>query len=159
MRVRKSAVADQRLCSILGAHFCAPSSRFTPMLTPVSDQPLIDLIVKARWIIPVVPENRVLENCALAIDKGRILALLPGDEANRRYTARETINLDSHVLIPGLVNAHGHAAMSLLRGYADDQPLHTWLNDHIWPTESRWVGEEFVRDGTQLAMAEMIKTG
>jgi 5-methylthioadenosine/S-adenosylhomocysteine deaminase len=119
----------------------------------------IDLIIKARWIIPVIPENRTLENCALAIHQGQILAIIPNDEAERRYTAKETVNLPSHALIPGLVNAHGHAAMSLLRGYADDQPLHTWLNDHIWPTESRWVGEEFVRDGTQLAMAEMIKTG
>jgi 5-methylthioadenosine/S-adenosylhomocysteine deaminase len=129
------------------------------MSTPIIDQHPIDLIIKARWIIPVVPENRVLENCALVIDKGQILALVPNDEAERRFTAKEIINLDNHVLIPGLVNAHGHAAMSLLRGYADDQPLHTWLNDHIWPTENRWVGEEFVRDGTQLAMAEMIKTG
>jgi 5-methylthioadenosine/S-adenosylhomocysteine deaminase len=119
----------------------------------------IDLIIKARWIIPVIPENRTLENCALAIHQGQIVAIIPNDEAERRYTAKETVNLPSHALIPGLVNAHGHAAMSLLRGYADDQPLHTWLNDHIWPTESRWVGEEFVRDGTQLAMAEMIKTG
>lgn len=119
----------------------------------------IDLIIKARWIIPVVPANRVLENCAIAIDKGQILALLPHEEADRRYIARETVTLSSHVLIPGLVNAHGHAAMSLLRGYADDQPLHTWLNDHIWPAESRWVSEDFVRDGTELALAEMIKSG
>lgn len=119
----------------------------------------IDLIIKARWIIPVVPANRVLENCAIVIDKGQILALLPHEEADRRYIARETVNLSSHVLIPGLVNAHGHAAMSLLRGYADDQPLHTWLNDHIWPAESRWVSEDFVRDGTELALAEMIKSG
>ncbi|WP_323814643.1 TRZ/ATZ family hydrolase [Cellvibrio sp. NN19] len=129
------------------------------MLTTTAEPRPIDLIIKARWIIPVVPENRVLENCALAIDKGRIEALIPQEEAERRFAAAETINLNSHALIPGLVNAHGHAAMSLLRGYADDQPLHTWLNDHIWPTESRWVGEEFVRDGTQLAMAEMIKSG
>lgn len=119
----------------------------------------IDLIIKARWIIPVVPANRVLENCAIAIDKGQILALLPNEEADRRYNAKETVHLGSHVLIPGLVNAHGHAAMSLLRGYADDQPLHTWLNDHIWPAESRWVSEDFVRDGTELALAEMIKSG
>jgi 5-methylthioadenosine/S-adenosylhomocysteine deaminase len=119
----------------------------------------IDLIIKARWIIPVVPANRVLENCAIAIDKGQILALLPHEEVDRRYIARETVTLSSHVLIPGLVNAHGHAAMSLLRGYADDQPLHTWLNDHIWPAESRWVSEDFVRDGTELALAEMIKSG
>lgn len=119
----------------------------------------IDLIIKARWIIPVVPANRVLENCAIAIDKGQIIAIVPHEEADRRYSAKETVHLGSHVLIPGLVNAHGHAAMSLLRGYADDQPLHTWLNDHIWPAESRWVSEDFVRDGTELALAEMIKSG
>ena len=130
-----------------------------PMSTTTTDQQSIDLIIKARWIIPVVPEDRVFEDCALAIDKGRIVALIPNDEAERRFSAAEIINLDHHTLIPGLVNAHGHAAMSLLRGYADDQPLHTWLNDHIWPTENRWVSQEFVRDGTQLAMAEMIKTG
>lgn len=131
----------------------------TPMSTPTFKQHPIDLIIKARWIIPVVPENRVLEDCALAIDKGRILALVPNDDAERRFTAAKTVDLNNHVLIPGLVNAHGHAAMTLLRGYADDQPLHAWLNDHIWPTENRWVDKEFVRDGTQLAMAEMIKTG
>ena len=119
----------------------------------------IDLIIKARWIIPVVPENRVLEHCALAIHQGQIIAITPNDEADRRFNAHDIINLENHLLIPGLVNAHGHAAMTLLRGYADDQPLHTWLNDHIWPTENRWVSEEFVKDGTLLAMAEMIKTG
>lgn len=155
----KSAIAVSTLCSILGAHFRDQDRQFTPMSMPSTEPHSIDLIVKARWIIPVVPENCVVEHCALAIDKGRIVALIPGDEAERRFKATETIHLASHVLIPGLVNAHGHAAMSLLRGFADDQPLHTWLNDHIWPTESRWVGEEFVRDGTQLAMAEMIKTG
>lgn len=119
----------------------------------------IDLLIKARWIIPVVPENRILENCALAIHEGKILAIIPTDGAEQRYNAREIVDLGSHALIPGLVNAHGHAAMSLLRGYADDHPLHTWLNDHIWPAEGRWVGEDFVRDGTELAIAEMIKTG
>ncbi len=126
-----------------------------PMPTPNP----IDLIIKARWIIPVVPENRLLERCALAIHQGEIIAIIPNDEAERRFNAHETIILDNHILIPGLINAHGHGAMSLLRGYADDQPLHAWLNDHIWPTENRWVSEEFVRDGTMLAMAEMIKTG
>lgn len=119
----------------------------------------IDLLIKARWIIPVVPENRVLENCAIAIDEGKILAIIPSDGAEQRYSAKAVVNLPSHALIPGLVNAHGHAAMSLLRGYADDHPLHTWLNDHIWPAEGRWVSEDFVRDGTELAIAEMIKTG
>ncbi|HEY8941367.1 TRZ/ATZ family hydrolase [Cellvibrio mixtus] len=121
--------------------------------------PDIDLLIKARWIIPVIPENRILENCALAIHQGKILAIIPAEGAEQRYHAREIINLGSHAVIPGLVNAHGHAAMSLLRGYADDHPLHTWLNDHIWPAEGRWVSEDFVRDGTDLAIAEMIKTG
>lgn len=126
----------------------------------MSTNPLgIDLLIKARWIIPVVPENRILENCALAIHEGKILAIIPSDGAEQRYSAREVINLSSHAILPGLVNSHGHAAMSLLRGYADDHPLHTWLNDHIWPAEGRWVSEEFVRDGTDLAIAEMIKTG
>lgn len=119
----------------------------------------IDLLISARWIIPIVPEQRILENCSLAVHQGRILAIIPTEGAEQRYTATETINLASHVLIPGLVNAHGHAAMSLLRGYADDHPLHRWLNDHIWPAEGRWVCDDFVRDGTELAIAEMIKTG
>lgn len=121
--------------------------------------PVVDLIINARWIIPIIPHNRVLENCALVIDLGNIIALLPQEEAAKRYQAQQTLHLESHVLMPGLVNAHGHAAMSLLRGYADDQPLHTWLNEHIWPAEARWVSEDFVRDGTELALAEMIKSG
>lgn len=119
----------------------------------------IDLLIKARWIIPVVPENRVLEHCTLAVHEGRILALIPQSEAGKRFSAGETLDFPQHLLIPGLVNAHGHAAMSLLRGYADDLPLQQWLEDHIWPAEARWVNEQFVHDGTQLAMAEMLGTG
>lgn len=119
----------------------------------------IDLLINARWIIPVVPENRILENCAIAIQQGKIFAIVPTEGATQRFNPRETVDLGNHVLIPGLVNAHGHAAMSLLRGYADDQPLQTWLKDHIWPAESQWLSEDFVRDGTELAIAEMIRTG
>lgn len=119
----------------------------------------IRLLIKARWIVPVIPEGRILENCALAIHNGVIVALVPQDEAEKRYIAEQTINLTNHIVIPGLVNTHGHAAMSLLRGYADDKPLHEWLDNHVWPAEDQWVSEEFVRDGTELAMAEMIKSG
>ncbi len=119
----------------------------------------IRLLIKARWIVPVVPENRVFTDCALAIHNGEIIALVPQAEADKRFHAEQTIHLNQHALLPGLVNAHGHAAMSLLRGYADDQPLQDWLEKHIWPAESRWVSEDFVRDGTELAMAEMIRTG
>lgn len=129
------------------------------MVSPSNNSPVVDLVINARWIIPIVPHNRVLEDCALVIHQGNIVALLPQEEAAKRYQAQQTLDLGNHVLMPGLVNAHGHAAMSLLRGYADDQPLHTWLNEHIWPAESRWVSEEFVRDGTELALAEMIRSG
>lgn len=119
----------------------------------------IDLLIHARWIIPIEPAQLVLENHAIAIHDGAILALLPQKEANVQYTAKQTIRLDEHVLLPGLINAHGHAAMTLLRGYADDKPLDDWLNNHIWPAEKKWVGAEFVRDGTELAIAEMIRSG
>lgn len=119
----------------------------------------IDLLINARWIIPVVPENRILKDCAIAIHQGRIIALLPQEEAVKRYAPARTENLLEHIVTPGLINAHGHAAMTLLRGFADDQPLNDWLNNHIWPAEKQWVDEQFVRDGTELAIAEMIKSG
>jgi 5-methylthioadenosine/S-adenosylhomocysteine deaminase len=121
--------------------------------------PTVDTLIHCRWIAPVEPDDVVYEYHTLAIREGRILALLPTEEARARYRADVEHELDRHLLIPGLVNAHTHAAMSLLRGLADDLPLHDWLNNHIWPAESRWVSEEFVHDGTQLAMAEMLRCG
>ena len=119
----------------------------------------IDSLIHARWIIPVVPEKRVYENCSLAVDEGKILAILPQREAHNRFRAAEEHHLGDQLLIPGLINTHNHAAMSLLRGYADDKPLMTWLEQHIWPAEQKWVGPEFVADGTRLAIAEMIRSG
>ncbi len=122
----------------------------------------VDLLITARWIIPVIPENTVLEQHTLAIDKGLIVALLPSEEIKARYTLRSDgaeHDLGEHVLMPGLINCHSHTAMSLLKGYADDTALQTWLEEHIWPAEGQHVSESFVADGTQLAMAEMIKTG
>ncbi len=121
-------------------------------------QPIATLL-NARWIVPVEPEGCVLEHHALAIQDGRILAILPQNEAASRYTAEVCLHLDQHVLIPGLINAHTHASMTLLRGLADDLPLMIWLQDHIWPAEARWVSPEFVHDGAQLAMAEMLRGG
>ena len=119
----------------------------------------IDSLLHARWIVPVEPEGKVLEHHALAIRDGRIEALLPSAEAESRYRAEQTLRLDNHVLIPGLVNTHTHAAMSLMRGLADDLPLMTWLLEHIWPAEKANVSADFVHDGTLLACAEMIRSG
>lgn len=119
----------------------------------------VDLIVHACWIIPIVPERQVHEHFSLVVDQGAIVALLPQQQALQRYQGRRTLQLDDHVLLPGLINAHGHAAMTLLRGFADDHPLETWLNEHIWPAEKRWVAADFVRDGTELAIAEMVRSG
>ena len=104
------------------------------------------------------PRGAILENHAVAIKDGRIAAVLPTAES-ADIAAETVVELPGHVLLPGLINAHGHAAMSLLRGYADDLPLAPWLEQHIWPAESRHVSPEFVADGTDLAIAEMIRSG
>lgn len=118
-----------------------------------------DMRINARWLIPIEPSGVVLEHQAVIIQGSRIVAVLPVAQADREFRTRETINLPHHVVMPGLINMHGHAAMSLFRGMADDLPLMTWLNDHIWPAEGRFVCEQFIVDGTQLAMAEMLRTG
>jgi 5-methylthioadenosine/S-adenosylhomocysteine deaminase len=119
----------------------------------------IDLLVCPRYLVPVEPAGRVLEDAALAVDGDRILAVLPRAEAEARYAPRERLALPQHAVLPGLVNAHTHAAMSLMRGLADDLPLMDWLSQHIWPTEGAHVSPAFCADGVDLAMAEMIKSG
>lgn len=119
----------------------------------------VDLLIHAEWIVPVVPENQVLSHHTLAVDGGRIHTILPRAEAESEFQASQVYDLPGQVLIPGLINTHTHASMSLLRGLADDLPLMTWLNEHIWPAESKWVNEEFIHDGTQMAIAEMLLSG
>ncbi|WP_265943766.1 TRZ/ATZ family hydrolase [Dechloromonas sp. A34] len=119
---------------------------------------VIDLLIEARWIAAVDPDV-VLKNHAVAINHGRILAVLPASEARTRYQAAQRVTLDEHILIPGLINLHTHAAMSLMRGLADDLPLMEWLQKHIWPAEAEHVSAQFVYDGTRLACAEMLKGG
>lgn len=119
----------------------------------------IDLLVTARWIVPVEPDRVVLEQHAVAVDAGAIVAVLPVADAAARFAPRERVDLAEHVLIPGLVNAHTHNPMTLLRGLADDLPLMDWLRGHIWPVEAQVVGPEFVRDGVELAIAEMLRGG
>lgn len=117
-----------------------------------------DILIRARWIVPIEPDG-VLENHAVAVQGGRIIDIASNDEIAKKYRAHDVVDLPQHVLIPGLVNAHTHAAMSLFRGLADDLPLMDWLQNHIWPAEAKWVNPDFVRDGTELAVVEMLKSG
>jgi 5-methylthioadenosine/S-adenosylhomocysteine deaminase len=120
---------------------------------------VIDTLIHARWVIPVEPEAVIHENHSLVIHAGRIVDLLPREQAERQYQSTETVELPRHALLPGLINAHTHSAMSLMRGLADDLPLMQWLQDNIWPAEGKHVSAEFCRDGVQLAAAEMLKGG
>ncbi|MEJ2608788.1 MAG: TRZ/ATZ family hydrolase [Candidatus Thiodiazotropha sp.] len=119
----------------------------------------VDQMIHAEWIVPVVPENQLLTNHTLLVRGGKIVAILPRQQAELEYQATQRFDLPGQVLMPGLINAHTHAAMSLLRGLADDLPLMTWLNEHIWPAEAKWINEAFIHDGSQLAIAEMLLGG
>ncbi|MDE2155133.1 MAG: TRZ/ATZ family hydrolase [Xanthomonadaceae bacterium] len=119
----------------------------------------VDLVIEARWVVPVEPHAVVLEQHAVAIQDGRIVALLPIARSRTAYAPRERVELPEHALIPGLINAHTHNPMTLLRGLADDMPLMVWLQQHIWPAEAKVIGPEFVRDGAELAVAEMLRGG
>lgn len=122
-----------------------------------SDAPL-DLLLFPTWLVPVEPAGVVLKGHGLGVRDGRIALIAPRAVA-LKHQAIETRELEGMLLAPGLINAHGHAAMTLFRGLADDLPLQRWLKDHIWPAESRWVDEDFVRCGTELAIAEQLKGG
>ena len=118
----------------------------------------IDTLLIADYVLPIVPAGKILTDHAVAIRGGKIVALLPADEINTDKAA-EVVHLKGHVLLPGLISAHGHSAMTLLRGYADDYPLMTWLNEYIWPIEKNYVDADFVSDGVNLALAEMLRAG
>ncbi len=118
-----------------------------------------DHLVCPRWIVPVVPAGTVLEGHAIAIAGEYIRAVMPAAAARAAWPDIPCVDLPDHALIPGLVNAHTHAAMSLMRGMADDLPLRRWLQEHVWPAEAEHVSPEFVYDGTLLAAAEMLRGG
>ncbi|MDH3638952.1 MAG: TRZ/ATZ family hydrolase [Gammaproteobacteria bacterium] len=119
----------------------------------------IDLIINARWVIPVTPDRPTLNHYSVAVHAGEIIEVLPTVDASQKYAGANVEDLGQHVLIPGFVNTHTHAAMTLFRGWADDMPLRQWLSEYIWPAETRWISAEFVRAGTDLAVAEMIRGG
>ncbi len=118
----------------------------------------IDLLLAPRWIIPVEPAG-VLTGHAVAVHAGEIVAVLPLADALEQYQPDTFLELRDQVVLPGLINLHTHAAMSLMRGFADDVPLMDWLRHHIWPAEKQHLSEAFVRDGTLLAAAEMLRGG
>jgi 5-methylthioadenosine/S-adenosylhomocysteine deaminase len=120
---------------------------------------IVDVIIETRWLLPIVPHDTLLEHQAVVIKDGAIVDICDISLAQQRYQASETVQLKGHVLLPGLVNLHTHAAMSLMRGLADDLPLMPWLQEHIWPAETQLVSPTFVHDGTLLACAEMLAGG
>ena len=127
-------------------------------MTDTRIQP-VSTIISAKWICPVRPHNTVLEDHSIIIDEDRIIDIIETKKVASLYQSNQHFQLHHHIVTPGLINAHTHAAMNLFRGFADDQPLHTWLNDSIWPLEKKWVTPDFVHDGTLIACAEMLKSG
>jgi len=118
-----------------------------------------DLLIEAGFVVPVEPHGVVLEDHAVAVTDGAIVAVLPRAQARQRFAAATTVSRPDAVLIPGLVNAHTHNPMTLMRGIADDLPLMEWLQGHIWPTEAAVLGPEFVGDGIAFSIAEMLRGG
>jgi 5-methylthioadenosine/S-adenosylhomocysteine deaminase len=119
----------------------------------------VDTLITARWVIPIEPADQVLERHAIAVCQGRIVAIEPEQQALLRFSAKERIDRPAHVLLPGLVNAHTAAAMALLRGAVESSSLGYWLTLQVGPLEQRWMDAEYVRDGTQLAIADMLTSG
>lgn len=119
----------------------------------------IELLITPKWTITANTGNQILQHHSIAVNDSRIVDILPAIQAEKNYQPRKSVVLPQHAIMPGLVNSHTHAAMSLLKGLADDLPLMEWLQNHIWPAESLWADEEFVYDGSRLAIAEMIRSG
>ncbi len=117
------------------------------------------LLFCPKWLVPVQPENTALIEHAVLVERGLIKQIGPIAKLAEQHPSVERVELPQHVLMPGMINSHTHASMSLLRGIADDLPLETWLNDHIWPAEAQWVDEHFIEAGSRLAIAEMLSSG
>jgi len=117
-----------------------------------------ETIITPKWVMTLESEE-LLVGHSVIIGKDVILAILPNEQALKTYPNAKHIFLPQQMLMPGFVNCHGHAAMNLFKGLADDLPLMTWLEEHIWPAEGQWVNEQFVSDGTKLAISEMLLSG
>lgn len=117
------------------------------------------IIISASWIFTSNSEGQLLSDYSIVIENNKIIDLVPQDKVFDEYEANDIYQLTDHILIPGLINTHTHAAMSLFKGFADDLPLQDWLNDYIWPAEKEFINSSFVKDGSILALSEMIKSG
>ncbi len=119
----------------------------------------VQTLIHGKNIIPMDRQEKTLVDFSIAIQDGRILDILPSADAKKNYSCGSSYNYGHHIIIPGLINTHTHAAMSLFRGLANDLPLMEWLQNHVWPAEKKWVNDDFVKAGTQLAIAEMLRGG
>lgn len=126
---------------------------------PISQPQSADLIVKGDYVVTMQPQSSVLKDGAVAIKDGLIMAVGPADDISRQYAASNTLPGKQRIVLPGLINGHTHAAMSLLRGIAEDLALMDWLNNYIFPAEVEFVDADFVRIGSELACWEMIRGG
>ena len=118
-----------------------------------------DLLIEAGWVVPVVPKGAALVDHAVAVRGGKIVAVLPRADARARFVAAEIVSRPTAALLPGLVNIHTHNPMTLMRGVADDLALMPWLQEHIWPIEAAVMAPDFIADGIELAVAEMLRGG
>ena len=118
----------------------------------------VDLLLHADWVL-TMENDKILPKHSVAIDHGKIVAVLPQSEASEQFSAKDEQHFDQHVLMPGLINAHTHTPMNLFRGLADDLELMDWLNNYIWPAEKAVINARSVETGTRLAIAEMIRSG
>jgi len=119
----------------------------------------VQTLIHGKNIIPMDKQEQTLVDFSIAIQDGRILDILPSADAQKNYSCDSSYNYGHHIIIPGLINTHTHAAMSLFRGLANDLPLMEWLQNHVWPAEKKWANADFVKAGTQLAIAEMLRGG
>ena len=119
----------------------------------------VQTLIHGKYVIPVDDDMRTLADCSIAVQDGRILDILPARDAKNKYSCAANYVYEHHIIIPGLINTHTHAAMTLFRGLVKDVPLMEWLQNYVWPAEQTWVTDDFVKTGTKLAIAEMIRGG
>ena len=160
--MKKNEWSPSSACTPLSLLICAAVMACTPVEPPaesVIERPTVDLIVEGQYVVTMDENQAVVKNGAVAIKDGLIIAVASAGDINKQYAAAEHIKGDNRIVMPGLINGHSHAAMTLLRGVADDMALMEWLNNYIFPAEVEFVDAEFVRIGTELACWEMIRGG